>query len=357
MTQIRLPITEQSQPSAARRMAIELAKKAGLDESEIGNIALLVTELGTNLVKHAQNGELLLRDVGEQGGRGVEVLSLDRGPGMRDVTKSLTDGFSTAGSSGTGLGSVMRSAGTFDIYSQPGKGTAIVARVSSKNARPPAQGAVSVGVVHQAKQGETLCGDDWIVRHFTDGWLCAVVDGLGHGLVAAEAARPIIEAVRTAQGRKTPVELVEMAHQASRTTRGAALAVAVMDEKAKVVRFAGIGNIAGMILDGSRQRHLVSLTGIVGHQYQKVVEFSYPWPTDGIFLLHSDGIGNQWDLLAYPGLSSRDASLVAAVLYRDHARGRDDATMVVVKAGEPIRRHDLTQPVTDKDQFKQWPIA
>ena len=60
-------------------------------------------------------------------------------------------------------------------------------------------------------------------------------------------------------------------------------------------------------------------------------EFAQPWQPQSVLVLHSDGIGTHWDLAGYPGLLARDPSLIAGILYRDHTRGRDDATVVVVK--------------------------
>jgi Stage II sporulation protein E (SpoIIE) len=298
-------------------------------------VALIVTELATNLVKHAKAGELLIRRLGSEGMDGIEVLSLDKGPGMSNVAQSLGDGHSTAGSPGTGLGAIQRTADVFDVYSQRNSGTAMVARVFAQR-RANSPYAQSVGVVHQAKPGEVVCGDNWIVRWFADGWVCAVADGLGHGVIASDAATAIVDAVRRAPARLSPVEIVDVAHQAAKPTRGAAFAVAVLDEAAGVVRFAGIGNIAAVVLQGTERRHLVSHNGIVGHEYHKVSEFSHPWQGESLLLLHSDGIGTKWDLGRYPGLLARDPSLIAGVLYRDFTRGRDDATVVVVKERMPV---------------------
>ena len=327
--QVRVPVTESSQPAAARRAAMTLAHDAGMDESEVGGIALVVTELATNLVKHAKGGELLMRRFGADGQDGVEVLSLDRGPGMANVALSLGDGYSTAGSPGTGLGSVLRTAGEFDLYSHPGKGTLVVARVFAHR-RTGAPHEQALGVVRQAKPGEEVCGDSWLARWFADGWICAVADGLGHGIIASDAANAIINAVRQAPSRLSPIEILEAAHQAAKPTRGAALGVAVMDEAAGVVRFAGIGNIAAVVANGAERRHLISHNGIVGHEYRKASEFSQPWQAQSLLILHSDGIGTQWDFARYPGLVARDPSLIAGVLYRDFLRGSDDATVVVL---------------------------
>jgi anti-sigma regulatory factor (Ser/Thr protein kinase) len=338
--QVRVPVTESSQPASARRAAVILAQRAGMDESDAGRVALVVTELATNLVKHAKGGELLIRQLGVDGEDGIEVLSLDKGPGMSNVARSLDDGYSTAGSPGTGLGSVLRTAAEFDVYSQIGKGTAIIARIFCLHTRPTMPHAHPVGVVHQAKPGEEVCGDNWIVRWFADGWLCAVADGLGHGLIASEAAMPIIEAVREAAPDRSPVELIEAAHQAAKPTRGAAVGIAIKDGSAGLLRFAGVGNIAALVTNGIQRRHLVSYNGIVGHEYRKTSEFAHPWDADSVLLLHSDGIATQWDLDRYPGLLSRDPSLIAGVLYRDFTRGRDDATVVVVKERTSHARED-----------------
>ena len=271
-----------------------------------------------------------MRRLGAEGLEGIEVLSLDKGPGISNVAQSLGDGYSTAGSPGTGLGAVLRKAGAFDLYSQPGKGTAVVARVVMQR-RAGSPHAHSVGVVRQAKPGEVACGDSWIARWFADGWVCAVVDGLGHGIIAADAATAVIEAVRRAPARLSPSEIVEAAHQAAKPTRGAAFGVAVFDEAAGVVRFAGVGNVAAVVVNGAERRHLVSHNGIIGHEYRKLSEFSHPWRAPSVLVMHSDGIATQWDLERYPGLLARDPSLIAGVLYRDFTRGRDDATVVVLK--------------------------
>jgi len=335
--QICIPVTEASQPAAARRAAVGLAEDADLDEAAVGSIALVVTELATNLVKHAKEGQLLMRRLGAEGQDGVEVLSLDKGPGISNVALSLGDGYSTAGSPGTGFGAVLRTAGTFDLYSQPGRGTAVVARVFAQH-RTDSPHARAVGVVRQAKPGEAVCGDNWIARWFADGWVCAVADGLGHGVIASEAAAAVVDAVRRAPARLSPVQIVEAAHQAAKPTRGAAFGVAVLDEAAGVVRFAGVGNIAAVVLQGFERRHLLSHNGIVGHEYRKVSEFSHPWQAESVLLLHSDGLGTQWDVGHYPGLLARDPSLIAGVLYRDFTRGRDDTTVVVLKERMPDAR-------------------
>jgi hypothetical protein len=82
---------------------------------------------------------------------------------------------------------------------------------------------------------------------------------------------------------------------------------------------------------------MVSHNGILGHQVRKIQDFSYPFPRGALCIAHSDGVSARWDLAAYPGLEQRHPSLVAAVLYRDHARERDDATIAAVRNEEQGR--------------------
>jgi len=163
--------------------------------------------------------------------------------------------------------------------------------------------------------------------------LILLADGLGHGILAAEAA---VEAVKTFQNNTSlaPAQVVAAIHAALRSTRGAAVAVAEVDAAQQVVRFAGVGNIAGLILSADGCRHLVSHNGTAGHEVRKIQEFTYPWPARGggrqpLLILHSDGLTSRWDLDRYPGLAQRHPSLIAGVLYRDFYRGRDDVTVVV----------------------------
>jgi hypothetical protein len=183
-----------------------------------------------------------------------------------------------------------------------------------------------------------VCGDAWAAVLTPGGCRVVVADGLGHGHAAGEAARLAVRVFRedargTAGGAPTPAAaLVEAMHAALRPTRGAAVAVADVRAAEREVRFTGVGNIAASVTapDGGA-RSLVSHNGTVGHQLRKVQEFAVAWPAGAVLVLHSDGVRTQWRLADAPGLARRHPTLVAAALWRDHARGRDDATVVAVR--------------------------
>jgi anti-sigma regulatory factor (Ser/Thr protein kinase) len=342
-----LPITEPSQAAEARRVATHIAHRLGLTEAESGQVALVVSEAATNLAKHAREGQMLLRAVEGAAGPGVELLALDKGPGMADVAQCLRDGYSTAGSPGTGLGAITRLSTLSDFYSVPGEGTALLARVHTKVHTPksivqasptfdPDLRPLEAGVVSLPMPGEEECGDAWVVEQQARRCLVMIADGLGHGPAAAEAAHAIVDVCRR-HATRTPAEILEAAHAAARGTRGAAVGVAEIDRTKQVVRFAGVGNIAGVIWTTTGSRSMASHNGIVGHEVRRIQEFTYPWSADALVVLHSDGLQTRWRLDAYPGLTRRHPSLIAGVLYRDFTRGRDDVTIVALTVAKPLR--------------------
>ncbi|HKQ93475.1 MAG TPA: ATP-binding SpoIIE family protein phosphatase [Blastocatellia bacterium] len=328
--QIHLQVREKSAVAEARREVTGLAQAVGFSENDVGRVAIVVTEAASNLVKHTAQGQLLARAFDLGGVAVIEALALDQGPGIANVGESLRDGFSTAGSPGTGLGAIKRLSDKFDIYSAPGKGVALVAQLWS---RKPVGGSrpasLEIGAVCLAMPGEVACGDAWAVEWRDGHCVILVADGLGHGPDAAAAAMAAVNALRT-HPQLAPAALIEFAHGALRSTRGAALAVADID-LAQEVRYAGIGNIASMVRAPDGARHMVSYAGIVGHEVRKIQEFVYPWSQDSLLVMHSDGLATHWNLDQYPGLAGRHPSLIAGVLYRDFARGRDDVAVVVAK--------------------------
>ncbi|MBG1240889.1 ATP-binding SpoIIE family protein phosphatase [Nostoc sp. NZL] len=327
-----ITITESSQTGEARRVAIALATRLGFQETQRGRVGIVVTELANNLIQHGQGGVLLLRLIEHDSAIGIEVLSLDKGRGMVDVDECLQDGFSTAGTLGNGLGGIRRLSGLFEIYSIRNQGTALLVHLWANSAPHPPEKTLEIGVICLPKRGEEVSGDAWACQVDQCRSLLLVADGLGHGPAAASAAS---QAVRIFQEHhRSPGAIVEAAHAALRSTRGAALAIAEIDFEQQSVRFAGIGNIAARIFSFTEHHHLLSHNGTVGHEIRKIQEFSYPWYANGLLIMHSDGLDSKWQLDRYPGLSQKHPSLIAGVLYRDFNRDRDDVTVLVAKGME-----------------------
>ena len=320
-----IPISDPNQVGDARRRAVQFAEQSGLTGDVLAKVALVVNELSTNLVKHARDGRLLL----QADAAGVlEILALDKGPGMRDVQRCLEDGYSTAGSRGMGLSAIRRLAAQSDIYSLPDVGTVQLARLANgKGLEAKAKAQSRVRGVSIPYPGETVCGDAWSARSTPTGLAVVVADGLGHGASAHAAASEALRVFHALEDASPARILTEM-HQSLRATRGAAVSVAAIDLEGRSVTYAGVGNIAALIASSEGQQRMVSINGTLGAAAAKPREFSYELPRGAMVVLYSDGLLSQTGMAAYPGLIEHDPAVAAAVLYRDFNRGKDDATVV-----------------------------
>lgn len=328
-TQFAFSITHASDVAAARRGGQQLARDMGFDEIRAGRLAIIITEVATNIVKHGVAGKLF---VGPAPTRipGIDVIAFDTGPGIADINLALRDGVSSAGTAGNGLGALVRQSDAFDIYSARAKGAALFMRLYRDAPHGPVTDPLEIGALSLALAGEDESGDGWAVSLDARGANLLGVDGLGHGPIAAEAALAAIESLEQSPSAE-PARVMDNAHKVMRATRGAAMAAARIDFDRDEVRFAGIGNIGACVYDDGVRRQLVSHNGIVGNNMRKVQEFTVPCAPGALCILHSDGLSAQWSLEAYPGLQARHPALIGAVLMRDFARARDDAMVLVVR--------------------------
>ena len=319
-------VTDASQVGEVRRTVAALCRGVGLGDTDAGRAGIVATEAAANVLKHGRGGEVVVSPLDGGDAAGVQLLALDRGPGIPDVDAALSDGHSSTGTRGTGLGAMRRQSTLFEVYTLAGHGTAVLSQI--RRAVPPPT-ALEVGALSVAKPGETESGDLWSVEPRPGGARIVVVDGLGHGPLARDAALAAIGAI---YGRPTgAARALEDAHQAARPTRGAAVAVAELDWSAEEVRFAGFGNIAGVLLGPERTQSMVSMNGTAGQGLLKPREFTYRFTPGTLLVMFSDGLASQWSFDPYPGLALRHPALVAGVLYRDHSRRRDDVTIVAAR--------------------------
>jgi anti-sigma regulatory factor (Ser/Thr protein kinase) len=309
----RVPIAERTQVSEARRIAVQFARSLGFTQDQAGKVAIVATEIANNLANHARQGEFLISG----NGKSLDLLSIDHGPGMR-VQACLEDGYSTAGTPGTGLGAIRRLSDRFDAYSIS-SGTILLAGFGP--------GIPNVGCARVAKKGESVCGDAWsVIERRGVRWIM-VADGLGHGLLAAQASEQAVQIFESSR-METAAAVMEEIDSGLRATRGAAVAVAEI--RGDVVNFSGLGNISAAIHSPGASIHMVSHNGTAGLQTRKPGQFTYAYRPGSTIIMHSDGLHTQWGLERYPGILRQHPALIAGALYRDFSRGRDDVTVLVV---------------------------
>lgn len=323
LTQV-LVIEDNSQIGHARRTAQRLAEQHGFGDSDAGRVALVATELASNVLKHAGSGELHLRLLPRQGDAGIEMIAVDRAQGF-DLDACLADGFSTGGTQGIGLGAVARQADVFDVFADH-RGAVLLARLYPRSDR---QADLPYGVSQHSLHNDPACGDVWHLAIHGDDISALIVDGLGHGEDAERAARAGEKAFAlTPFG--APMVLMEDMHREMIGTRGGAVAFAQFHGDRASLTFAGIGNIGASLIASDKSRGLASHPGIVGGQYRKAQPFDYAHVNGHLLIMYSDGLQSRWNLQDYPGLVHRHPAVIATVLHRDFCRGRDDVTVLVV---------------------------
>lgn len=319
-----------SHVAAARSAAQGMARGLEFDPTRCGRVAIAVSEAVSNMLKHAGGGTLAARSLVDGGVVGMEVLAIDSGPGMESVADSARDGVSSTGTAGGGLGAMRRQSDEFEVYSRPAGGT-IVRMMFWAGTHVATDHAYEIGAVCIPKPGEDVCGDAWGVELGASGATFLVADGLGHGPDARRASAGAVEVLREFP-HQSAVRILDAAHQRLRPTRGAAVAVLRHDAASGEIDFAGVGNISGTLLHGDQRHSMVSHNGIVGHNARRAENFRYPWARGGLLVIHSDGLETQWDITSQPGLTACHASVIAAFLYRQHSRNRDDCTVVVARS-------------------------
>jgi anti-sigma regulatory factor (Ser/Thr protein kinase) len=327
-----IEVVEQSQVGQVRRLVAEIGHAQDFSVDDLGRAALVATEVSTNLVKYGKRGSVTVGPFFDEGAVGIQLIAVDRGPGFADFDAAALDGHSSGGSLGLGLGVIKRSSDLFEAYTAADQGSAFLTRVARGRVAPRAStDRLAIGSRRSPKRGESECGDAW--AHASCGrWdrIC-VVDGLGHGPLAALASATAIDVFLAAVESDTPEEILRKCHVAMNATRGAVMAVAAIDVEAGRIVFSGVGNISGMVHSATDSGQLMSMEGIVGHDLRCLRSVERPWLTGAALVLGSDGLSGPWHLARYPGLERCHALLIASVLFRDFARDTDDATVVVAK--------------------------
>jgi anti-sigma regulatory factor (Ser/Thr protein kinase) len=330
-----IEVVHPSNVGAARRAARALAETLGFAPTACEEVALAVTELATNLVRHAQGGRLILTPLAAEGRAGLQVESQDQGPGIRDVEQALADGFSTAGSRGAGLGAVNRLVDELEITSERRRGTRIVCRKwrreTASRVRPC---PLAIGAATRPRLNADVNGDAFVIKQWAESALVGLIDGLGHGQFAqraAQAARQYVES----HFDLPLAQIFRGAGHACRATRGVVMALARFDWARERMVFASVGNIEARVLSQAEPVRFIIRRGIVGLNAPSAVVTEHPWPPGNVLVLHSDGLRTHWGWGEFPGLADQPADVAAQSLLGALAKAEDDATALVVRTAIP----------------------
>jgi len=342
-------IKDEAQVGAARRAVHRFGSRLGFGEEQLSELDIVVQEIGTNAARYATSGGCLhwAETLGPE--PGLELFYFDKGPGVYDLDRALRDGFSSGGSLGTGLGAMRRLLDEFDAYStvkgttrrltttrRSTYGTAILGR---KWVTPPpderGKGGARLlsrrlGVWSRPRPGEEVNGDAYFITEHEGETLLAVIDGLGHGHGAAEAASAAVATLEHWRGEPLG-DLILGVHDALRATRGAVMGAVVIDAARESFTYAGVGNVEVRVLGATDPARPIPSNGTLGARLSTVRVWPHRWTEGTSLVIASDGISATWDAGAYPGLAARSPQLLAGVLLRDYGRNSDDATVLVYR--------------------------
>lgn len=320
-----------SNVSAARAEFRSLVESIGVAPAVCEEVALAITELATNLIKHAQGGKLTLTPLDIAGRIGLEIESCDSGPGIADVNQALTDRYSTTGTRGTGLGAVNRLMDELDITSILGKGTRVVCRKwlrqQAISFRPC---PLAFGVSTRPRRPGTENGDAFVVKQWGESVLVGVIDGLGHGQYAHHASQVARQYVESHYD--LPLGHIFLGvDRACHATRGVVMALARFDWGLGRLTFGSIGNIEARVYPSMETFSFAIRRGVIGLNTPKVVVTEHEWPLDNVLVLHSDGLHTHWSWKDFPEVVNQSAQVLAQEFMHLLAKEDDDATVLVVR--------------------------
>jgi len=305
---------------------------AGFDEVKVGKIDIIVSEITSNLNKYAKRGELLVGIGSDAGGLYVEIISLDEGPGIPDIGRVLSDGYSSTATLGHGLGSIKRLSDLFDVYSVKDWGTILVARVYKEEQPLFKKRLLECRGINVPKHGELVSGDGFCLKATGEGFRILIADGLGHGPDANAAVKKACEAF-TACTEESSTETIRYIHSQIRKTRGIVGLVVFYNNQTRTWKMTGVGNIAARWMGPLNTRNHVSYNGIIGYNIpgtmneQLLSQEEFPQ-----FIACSDGIRSRWDIAKFPMLMQHDGMIIASALYKEFSRGTDDTSVLVCKS-------------------------
>lgn len=330
-THVSFAATDRSYFSLIKKEIHRAATEAGLSAQRTNELDLIVAEMTSNLYKYSDDGEILMGIFPNGGSPYIEILSIDNGPGMINPSRMMQDGVSTSNTLGHGLGSMKRLSDTFELYSQIGWGTIALSRVYNDPEQAKVTNAVTMRPIVVAKPGETTSGDGFVYKK-TDKYLkIMLADGLGHGPEANKAINEAAAAFKICPDM-SPTETLRFIHNLIKKTRGAVINVVAFEFATKTWTTAGIGNIAARFHGPITFKNHMSYNGIVGHNIPNTInDQAYPSDQYNHVMLCSDGIKTRIDLAKYPQMYKYDLTILAAAIYKDHARRTDDMSVVIAK--------------------------
>jgi len=340
-----LHIEDESDIGDCRRKGVVFTKQTGFNDIQAGEVAVMITELVSNVLKHGggRGALLMCRIRDENSNTGMEFWCCDAGSGFKNVEKAVQDGYTNSGSLGIGMGAIRRFSDEFEI--NPEKNIGFLALLPKEHndfkncirtrkwlQKPKWNGLnnnLLIGAYSRPKPGEQMNGDSYLVTNLSENiTIAAVIDGLGHGKEANLASQMAREQVLL-KPDLTIDELIKNIHYALRGTRGATVGIISIDTQKNTLVFSGIGNIEGQVYSTQKKANLMSYGGIVGHNIRTPRLFEFDFNKGDHVCLYSDGIISRWQYEEIDWKQSPQKN--AENIVNEYSRINDDATVLIIR--------------------------
>jgi len=342
---LSLTVENESDIGVCRRKGVSLAKQIGFNEVKTEEIAILISELVTNVLKHGGGtGKIVICQIEDtEKQKAIEIWCCDSGSGITDLHKSMQDGITEKDSLGIGLGTIRRFSDEMEINPVSSSAFKDLYFSGSHDYKHcvrtlkwvPIKSWVGinkklvVGAASRCYPGEQLNGDAFLVNNVS-AHVCitAVIDGLGHGKEANLAAELVKENILLKSN--LPLDsLMNHIHHAIKGTRGAVIGLARINTETNRLSFSGIGNIEGFILTKVEKKTLLSFGGIIGHNMRTPRVFESDFEPGDTLCMYSDGITSRWraENFNWDEPPQKNAELILST----HSRLNDDATILIIR--------------------------
>ncbi len=336
------PVQNESARILLRSKLSAIAHRIGLSDQKRENMLLVASELVSNQVKHAGGRGLI--QIWQQPGPVLDILALDYGPGIADLSRAEEDGYSSANTLGKGLGSIRRLSDESYIYTQQdasGKskkwsGTVFLARFrpGGKNidydkgasAARNCPVALEIGLFSRSLSDDRYNGDRIYFQKTGDTLRWLHLDGLGHGEHAQAATANLASHLSHCD---TPASVLAAVDRQLKGTRGAVAIIGELGLTGKALNILGVGDMHAHVMDNEEMQSVAFAPGVLGKEHHQPTSFRLGFGQRCLVITASDGIRRNWDISNFPGLFHQHPQLIAYALGNIMGRISDDQSLCI----------------------------
>jgi len=189
---------------------------------------------------------------------------------------------------------------------------------------------MQVGIAKRSLDDSEFSGDQCDYWQRERELVLCMIDGLGHGEDAEKAGKTALEYVADHLS-DTFQQVFTGADSACRSTRGAAMGIARIENKTRTLHFAGIGNTRSLLFTkNSRQpKTLSSDRGIIGGGFRRLIPDMVQLKPGDMLIMSTDGIAERIEITGYSPALLNDPEQLAATILEDWGRDTDDRAVLV----------------------------